>query len=143
MADGETVTPGRVARCTGVFESAAPVEASRPKALAGTLARSLPAIAIGLLFIFIGYGKFDSRGVWVRIFEQIGLGQWFRIFTGIVQVTGGVLIIPRRTRTVGAGLLGCTMIGAAIVDIAIMGSPVVVVPLLLLFAIATVWVTSR
>lgn len=125
-----------------MFESAAPV-ASRPKALAVSVARHLPAIAIGLLFIFIGYGKFANRGVWVRIFEQIGLGQWFRIFTGIVQVTGGALIMPRRTRTIGALLLGCTMIGAAIVDVAIMGSPVVIVPLLLLFVIATVWATSR
>ena len=126
-----------------MFESAAPAESSQARTIAGTVVRSLPAIAVGILFIFIGYGKFASRGVWVQIFEQIGLGQWFRIVTGIVQVTGGVLIVPRRTRTVGAGLLACTMIGAAIVDIAIMGSPVVVVPLLLLFVIATVWVTSR
>ena len=104
--------------------------------------RALPAIAVGLLFIFIGYGKFESRGVWVTIFEQIGLGQWFRIFTGVVQVTGGVLMIPRRTRTAGAVLLGCTMVGAAIVDIVVIGSPVVIVPLLLLIVIAAVWVTS-
>jgi uncharacterized membrane protein YphA (DoxX/SURF4 family) len=125
-----------------MFESAPPV-ASRPKAVAGAVARNLPAIAIGVLFVFIGYGKFANRGAWVRIFEQIGLGQWFRIFTGIVQVTGGALIMPRRTRTIGALLLGCTMIGAAIVDVAIMRSPVVIVPLLLLFVIATVWATSR
>jgi hypothetical protein len=105
--------------------------------------RTLPAIAVGVLFIFIGYGKFASHGVWVKIFEQIGLGQWFRIFTGIVQVTGGVLMMPRRTRTAGAFLLGSSMVGAAIVDVAIMGSPVVIVPLLLLFVIATVWATSR
>ena len=104
--------------------------------------RSLPAVAIGVLFILIGYGKFASRGVWVTIFEQIGLGQWFRIFTGVVQVTGGVLMIARRTRTAGAVLLGCTMLGAAIVDIVVMGSPVVIVPLLLLIVIAAVWVTS-
>ena len=126
-----------------MFESTEPAVASRASTIGGALARALPAIAIGVLFVFIGYGKFADRGAWVRIFEQIGLGQWFRIFTGIVQVTGGVLMIPRRTRTAGAVLLGCTMIGAAIVDVAIMGSPVVIVPLLLLFTIATVWVTSR
>jgi hypothetical protein len=125
-----------------MFESAAPAT-SRPRALVGSLTRSLPAIAVGLLFVFIGYGKFESRGVWVRIFEQIGLGQWFRLFTGIVQVTGGVLLMPRRTRTAGAVLLGASMLGAAIVDVTIMRSPVVIVPLLLLFVIATVWVTSR
>ena len=123
-----------------MFESTAPAPTSRLRALA----RSLPAIAIGLLFIFIGYGKFDNspRGSWVQIFELIGLGQWFRIFTGVVQVTGGVLMLPRRTRTAGAALLACTMLGAAIVDVVVMGSPVVIVPLLLLIVIAAVWVTS-
>jgi len=102
----------------------------------------LPAIAVGVLFIFIGYGKFASRGVWVQIFEQIGLGQWFRIFTGAVQVTGGVLMLFRRGRTIGAALLACTMLGAAIVDVVVIGSPVVVVPLFLLIIIGTVCVTS-
>src|SRR5687768_9101345 len=100
-----------------MFDTAAPADTSRARAVAGSLARSLPAVAIGILFIFIGYGKFANRGVWVTIFEQIGLGQWFRIFTGVVQVTGGALMIPRRTRTAGAVLLGCTMFGAALVDV--------------------------
>ena len=126
-----------------MFDTTAPADTSRTRVLAGSVVRSLPAVAIGLLFIFIGYGKFESRGVWVRIFEQIGLGQWFRIFTGVVQVTGGVLMIPRRTRTAGAALLACTMLGAAIVDVVIMGSPIVIVPFLLLILIGVVWVTSR
>ena len=125
-----------------MFDTTAPADTSRTRVLAGSVLRALPAIAIGLLFIFIGYGKFSSRGVWVTIFEQIGLGQWFRIFTGVVQVTGGVLMIPRRTRSAGAVLLGCTMLGAAIVDVVVIGSPVAIVPLLLLIVIAAVWVTS-
>ena len=125
-----------------MFETTTPSETSRIRAVTGSLLRALPAIAVGVLFIFIGYGKFASRGAWVQIFEQIGLGQWFRIFTGVVQVTGGVLMIARRTRTAGAVLLGCTMLGAAIVDIVVIGSPVVIVPLLLLIVIAAVWVTS-
>lgn len=125
-----------------MFESTADPVVSRTRARAVSVARALPALAVGLLFVFIGYGKFSNRGVWVQIFEQIGLGQWFRIFTGVVQVTGGVLMIPQRTRTAGAVLLGCTMLGAAIVDIVIMGSPIAVVPLLLLIVIAAVWVTS-
>ena len=126
-----------------MFESTAPRVTSRPRALLAGAARHLPAIAVGVLFIFIGFGKFSPRGVWVRIFEQIGFGQWFRVFTGIVQVTGGVLMLLRRTRTAGAALLGCTMVGATIVDIAVVGSPVAVVPMLLLILILVVWVTSR
>jgi len=125
-----------------MFETSAPADMSRARAVAGTLARSLPAIAVGVLFIFIGYGKFENRGVWVQIFEQIGLGQWFRLFTGVVQLSGGILILFRGGRTIGAALLGCTMLGAAIVDIVVIGSPVAIVPLLLLIVIAAVWVTS-
>jgi hypothetical protein len=32
----------------------------------------------------------------VRRFDQIGLGQWFRVFTGALQVGGALLLlIPR------------------------------------------------
>jgi putative oxidoreductase len=127
-----------------MFESTTtPPDTSRPVAILGRAARYLPAVVLGVLFIFIGYGKFENRGVWVKIFEEIGLGQWFRIFTGVVQVAGGTLIVPRRTRTIGAVLLGSTMLGAAIVDVVVVGSPIVIVPLLLLILIAVVWVTSR
>ena len=148
MAAGE-VTVARLTRYASsdglVFETTAPPVTSRSRAIVGSLARSLPAIVIGLLFVFIGYGKFDNspRGSWVQIFELIGLGQWFRLFTGVVQVAGGLLFIPSRTRTIGAVLLGSSMLGAAIVDVVVIGSPVVVVPLLLLILIAVVWVTSR
>ena len=42
-----------------------------------------------------------------------------------------------------AGREAVTLGRLTIVDVAIMGSPVVIVPLLLLFVIATVWATSR
>ena len=104
----------------------------------------MPRIGVAALFVFIGYTKFDDdpRGEWVQMFERIGMGQWFRYFTGIMQVAGGVLIVFRRTLTVGAAMLAATMLGAAIVDIAVMGSPIFIVPLLLLFLVATVWVTA-
>ena len=118
-------------------------ESSAKAALRGAL-RSLPAIGVSALFIVIGYTKFndDPASEWVRIFDQIGLGQWFRYVTGAVQIAGGILMAPRRTRTAGALMLATTMLGAAVVDVVILGSPLVIAPLLLLFVIATVWVTS-
>ena len=127
-----------------MFEMKPAIEESATKVRLRTVAQSLPAAFVGLVFILIGYTKFNSDPVseWVKIFEQIGLGQWFRIFTGVTQITGGVLMMPPKTRTIGAVMLGCTMLGAAAVDVFIMGSPLVIAPLLLLFLIATVWVTS-
>ena len=48
----------------------------------------VPPALVGLLFVFIGYTKFDGnpRGEWYQIFERIGLGQWVRWFTGVMQV---------------------------------------------------------
>jgi putative oxidoreductase len=127
-----------------VFELSPAIPESRTRAALGRLLRALPRLGLAALFVFVGYTKFDGdpRGAWYGIFEQIGLGQWFRVFAGVVQVTGAVLVAFRRTVTAGAVLLGATMLGAAAVDIFLMGSPVVVIPLLLLFIIATVWVTS-
>ena len=66
-----------------------------------SFASLLPRLAIGAAFVFIGYTKFDGdpRGAWYQIFEQIGLGQWFRVFTGVVQTVGGLLMMVRRTVT--------------------------------------------
>ena len=127
-----------------MFEVKPAIEESPAKIAFRSFVQSLPAAGVGLLFIVIGYTKFnnDPNSEWVRIFDQIGIGQWFRIFTGVAQITGGVLMMPRKTRTVGAVMLGCTMLGAAMVDVFIMGSPLVIAPLLLLFLVATVWVTS-
>jgi uncharacterized membrane protein YphA (DoxX/SURF4 family) len=98
--------------------------------------------AVALAFVFIGASKFPNspRNMWVTLFEQIGFGQWFRYFTGIVQIAGGLLLLNRRTITAGAALLICTMIGAAIVDVVVMRSPgYVLAPLSLLGMIAAIW----
>jgi uncharacterized cupin superfamily protein len=71
----------------------------------------LPRLGIVLAFLFIGSTKFndDPRGEWFKIFEQIGLGQWFRHFTGGMQVTGALLLLTPWTRTLGAAMLGGTI----------------------------------
>jgi putative effector of murein hydrolase LrgA (UPF0299 family) len=60
----------------------------------------------------------------------------------VVQVAGGALMLWPRTRTYGVVLLASTMVGAAVVDLFVLGSPAVIVPLMLLFVLAAVWATS-
>src|SRR5204862_2816414 len=52
----------------------------------------MPRIGVGLFFVIFGLEKFDSSpiGSWVRLFEQIGIGHWFRYLTGVIEVAGGV-----------------------------------------------------
>jgi putative oxidoreductase len=93
-------------------------------------------------FLFIGATKFNSDpgGEWFKIFERIGWGQWFRYFTGAVQITGALLLLTRWTLTIGAGLLACTMLGAMIVDIVVMHAVgYAFLPLVLLGVIGATW----
>jgi hypothetical protein len=68
----------------------------------------------------------------VAIFARIGLGQWFGVVTGSVEIAGGILLLPRVTSRVGAAILGATMFGAAVAHLTVLGDPLVaVVPLIL------------
>lgn len=61
-------------------------DAQEPKVTWVDRAKAIvPPALVGVLFVFIGYTKFDGnpRGGWFETFERIGIGQWFRIFTGV------------------------------------------------------------
>jgi putative oxidoreductase len=99
-------------------------------------------VGVVAAFLFIGATKLNSdpRGEWFRIFERIGWGQWFRYFTGVVQIAGALLLLTPWTLTIGAVLLACTMVGAVIVDITVMQSVgFALLPLILLGVIAATW----
>ena len=57
------------------------------------------------------------------MFHRIGIGDWFRYFTGVVEVLGGVLVLIRRTALIGFALLGATMLGAAVILAFRLGQP--------------------
>jgi uncharacterized membrane protein YphA (DoxX/SURF4 family) len=76
---------------------------------------------VALFFVLMGMEKFvDERGSpWVVMFEQIGLGQWFRYFAGVVEIVGALLYVMPWTCSIGAMLLSCAMLGAMAVHIII------------------------
>lgn len=78
-------------------------------------------ILLAVLFLYQGIDKFSERRLWLRIFEEIGFGQWFRYFTGVVEVAGGLLLLIPKATFVAVGLLVCTMIGALIVHVLVIG----------------------
>ena len=93
---------------------------------------------LALVFLFEGADKFSGSRLWLRVFDGIGFGQWFRYFTGAVEIAGAILLLIPRTRLAGAGLLICTMIGALLVHVFVMGvgpqtAAVVVLLLMLIF----------
>ena len=81
----------------------------------------IASILLAVIFLSEGAAKFPESRMWLRLFDQIGFGQWFRYFTGVVEVVGAVLLLLPATRYVGAALLACTMCGALLVHAFIMG----------------------
>ena len=80
-------------------------------------------LAVSVVFLSVGASKFDATGYWVKLFDQIGLGTWFRYLTGILQVAGALLVLLPRTFPIGIGLLACTMAGAVAIWIVRFGAP--------------------
>ncbi len=72
-------------------------------------------IGFAVLLGIAGWEKFQSSGDWVRIFQQIGWGDWFRYATGVVEILGAGLVLIPYTVTLGLTLLAGTMIGATLV----------------------------
>ena len=65
-----------------------------------------------LAFAAAGIAKLMGVQMLVDEFEVIGLGQWFRYVTGIVELGSAILLWVPGFTAYAAGLLVCTMIGA-------------------------------
>ena len=107
--------------------------------------RVVPPAIIGVFFVLIGYTKFDGgpKSMWYQTFEQIGLGQWLRVFTGVMQVAGGLMMCLPKTMVIGAALVAATMLGAMVVDLFVLGQPVFIVPFFLAVVVITVALLCR
>jgi len=95
-------------------------------AAASTIRRPTPLdwilrVVIAIFFVFQGIDKFGSRMLWIRLFAEIGIGQWFRYATGVVEIVGAVLLLVPRATLIAVALLTCTMVGAFLVHVFIIG----------------------
>ncbi len=81
-------------------------------------------IVLGLFFIIAsGLPKLAGQSDAVRVFHEIGWGDWFRYLTGLVEVSGGIgLLVPRLSGLAAAGL-SITMVCAAATQAFLMGAP--------------------
>ena len=97
---------------------------------------------VALLFADVGCEKlFAGPGsYWVPLFAQIGFGQWFRTFTGAIQVLGAALILIPRTALAGAALLAATMFGAVLCHLFLLNTGIggaLIPAVILFFVVAT------
>jgi len=100
-------------------------------------------VALASIFVIVGFVKIPGsiHPMWVRLFERIGFGQWFRYFTALVEIVGGMLMIVPSATMVSGLFLASTMVGALLVHISVIGVGVqtVVVGTLLSGISAVMW----
>ena len=88
---------------------------------------------VALAFLGSGGAKLAGAAAMVELFDKVGRGQWFRYFTGLLEVAGGIGLLIPRYAFYAAGLLAVVMVGAIIAHLTVLGtSPAVPVVLLAL-----------
>ena len=74
-------------------------------------------LALGLLFVVAGVVKLSGMAFMVELFASLGLGQWLRYVTAVVELTGGVLLIVGHMEYLAALALAVIMVGATAASI--------------------------
>jgi putative oxidoreductase len=87
------------------------------------------SILTALTFFAAGGPKLAGAPAMVEIFDKVGFGQWFRYFTGLLEVTAAICLLIPRYAFYGAIALVMEMIGAIIAQLTVLehslGAPVV------------------
>jgi putative oxidoreductase len=123
--------------------AAANPSASRPAVSKLSLLRAIPgwllSVLLALIFLAAGSMKLMSRPVMVQEFAQVGLGQWFRYFTGIFEVAGAIcMLVPPLSRW-GAVVLAAVMSGAVVAHLTALHSSPALPAILLIMVLAVAW----
>jgi putative oxidoreductase len=79
--------------------------------------------AMGALFLYLGGAKLLGLPAAVRLFHDIGWGQWFRYVTGVVELTGGLLLVVPRLAGASALLLMAVMVVATGIELFVLLRP--------------------
>lgn len=72
------------------------------------------------LFLLAAGMKLSGQPMMVAEFGEIGLGQWFRIFTGAVEVIGAVVLLVPAVSPLGALLLLAVDVGAFAAQVSVL-----------------------
>ena len=99
----------------------------------------LTQAALALMFLMAGGSKLAGAPAMVSLFDAVGLGQWLRYVTGVIEVTSAIALLVPFAAIVGAMLLIPTMVGAIVTNVFIVHQSPVMPLLLLLGAAAVAW----
>jgi putative oxidoreductase len=98
---------------------------------------------VTLAFVAAGLAKLAGADMMVATYDAIGVGQWFRYVTGVIEVGAAILLWVPGKQIFGAGLLAATMVGAVLAHIVILGTDTMLPAIVLGLLAAIVAYTHR
>jgi uncharacterized membrane protein YphA (DoxX/SURF4 family) len=96
-------------------------------------------IAAAAIFLFAGSKKLMADPQMVAVFAEVGVGQWFRLVTGGLEVGGGLALLVPRLAPASAAMLAIVMVGATIAHLTVLGGSPALAIVLLLACLAIAW----
>jgi hypothetical protein len=80
-------------------------------------------LALAGVFLLVGGAKLIGRHDMVELFRSIGVGQWLRYLTGVLEVVGAAFMIVPLTSGASAVMLGAVMISATLIELFVLRRP--------------------
>lgn len=99
-------------------------------------------LLIAVNFISAGAGKLVGMEQMVLLFDEIGVGHWFRYFTGVLEIGGALLLLIPNAAWIGAVGLAVVMVGAVMTELLIVSGNAIM-PLVLLILLSLVAYARR
>ena len=116
--------------------TAAPARPARSTRSARHIGLWALQICAAAMFLMAGSFKLAGAPQAVALFESIGLGQWLRYLTGVLECGGALLLLAPSLAGIGALLLAGVMVGAVFTEVIILGgNPVPATVLLIVTAV--------
>lgn len=72
------------------------------------------------IFLSAAAMKLSGQQQMIDEFNTVGLGQWFRYLTGLLELAGGIAVLVPRFSPLGALLLLCVDAGAFVTQVTIL-----------------------
>jgi putative oxidoreductase len=91
------------------------------------------------MFLMAGTLKLAGVEMQVQLFAMIGIGQWFRYFTGLLEVTGAIALFIPAIAPYAAVLLATVMSGAILTHLLIAGGNPLAAVLLFASTLTIAW----
>jgi putative oxidoreductase len=107
----------------------------KPRVIVARVIQGLLAAA----FLAAATAKLVGAPMMIQVFDAIGLGQWFRIVTALVEIIGAIALLTPRFAAFGAIWLAVTMFFAVLTHLFILHTSPAPALLLLALSLAVVW----